>query len=96
MSIDDLILDFNEGNTNFLKYFGDDVTTFLKVVHRRGKFDDLDTSKLDDDYQNEFLLFLHEINKEKFWKEVLNYLDLCRSNCCSRRCHYAKLLWIQI
>jgi hypothetical protein len=75
MSIDDLISDFNEGHTNFLKYFGDDVATFLKIVHRRGKFDDLDASKLDDYYQNEFLLFLHENNKEKFWEEVLNYLD---------------------
>ncbi len=75
MNIDDLIDDFNEGRTDFLKHLGNDVTTFLKLVNRRGKFDKLHEDMLEDYYANEYLLFLYETDRDYFWNRVLNDLS---------------------
>ena len=75
MNIHELIEMFNDGDTSFLDYFGNDVKAFFKLVYRKGLFDELDSSLLNDDYQNELLLFYHETNKVKFWEEVLSELS---------------------
>ena len=75
MNVDDLIEIFNDGHDSFLKHFGDSALNFLRFVNRRGKIDKLDENNLEENYPNEFLLFLHDTDKEKFWKEVLNKLN---------------------
>lgn len=74
MDIHELIESFNDGETSFLTYFGNDITTFFKLVYRKGLFDELDTNLLNDDYRNELLLFYRETDKAKFWEEVLSEL----------------------
>jgi hypothetical protein len=74
MDIHELIESFNDGDTSFLTYFGNDITSFFKLVNNRGLFDELDSSLLDDDYRNELLLFYRETNQVKFWEEVLSEL----------------------
>ena len=74
MNIQELIEMFNDGNTSFLDYFGNDVKTFFKLVYRKGLFDELDSSLLEDDYENELLLFFRETDKVRFWEQVLKDL----------------------
>jgi hypothetical protein len=71
MNVDDLIEIFNDGHDSFLKHFGDSALNFLRFVNRRGKIDKLDEDNLEENYPNEFLLFLYDTDKERFWKEVL-------------------------
>ena len=75
MDINELIESFNEGDTSFLTYFGNDVTKFFKLVNNRGLFDELDMRLLDDDYRNELLLYYRDTNEVKFWEEVLSELS---------------------
>ncbi len=74
MDIHELIESFNDGDTSFLTYFGNDIVIFFKLVYRKGLFDELDTNLLNDDYRNEVLLFYRETDKSKFWEEVLSEL----------------------
>ena len=74
MDISDLIEKFNNGETDFIKYFSN-VPTFLKFVDKRGLLDELDPDgKLSDDYQNDLVVFYYENDKEKFNKFVDKHL----------------------
>ena len=74
MDISDLIEKFNNGETDFIKYFSN-VPTFLKFVNKRGLLDELDPDgKLSDDYQNDLVIFYYENDKEKFNKFVDKHL----------------------
>lgn len=74
MKVQELIERFNDGDTDFLKYFNNDLSTFLKFVNKRGLFDELDLNLLEDDYENELLLFFRETDKVRFWEQVLKDL----------------------
>jgi hypothetical protein len=71
MDMQDLIDQFNNGKTDFVKNYFNDTETFFKVLYKRGLLDEVDT----EDYQNELLLIYYEYEEEKFWEEVLNYLS---------------------
>jgi len=71
MDIQDLIDQFNDGETDFVKNYFNDAETFFKVLYKRGLLDEVDT----EDYQNELLLIYYEYEKDKFWEKVLNYLS---------------------
>ena len=78
MEIEDLIDDYNNGNeSEWIKYFGDELDVFFKYAHRRGFFDKLDIL---DEHQNEYLLFLYSIDKPEFYRliteEYLNDVDM--------------------
>jgi hypothetical protein len=76
MDIQELIDSFNEGDNDFLKYFGNDVVTFFKFLDKRGLLGELDPEgTLIEDYQNELLLFYYENDDKKFWEHVLNFLS---------------------
>jgi len=75
MDIEELIESWNEGDTSFLPYFGNDIISFFKFVYRKGLFDELDSNSLNDNYRNELLLFYREINEAKFLEEVLSELS---------------------
>jgi hypothetical protein len=70
MDMQDLIDQFNNGETDFVENYFNDAETFFKVLYKRGLLDEVDT----EDYQNELLLIYYEYEKEKFWEEVLKYL----------------------
>ena len=77
MEIEDLIDDYNNGNeSEWMKYFNDELDVFFKYAHRRGFFDKLDIL---DEHQNEYLLFLYSIDKPEFYRliteEYLNDVD---------------------
>ena len=68
MEIEDLIDDYNNGNeSEWMKYFGDELDVFFKYAHRRGFFDKLDIL---DEHQNEYLLFLYSIDKSEFYRLI--------------------------
>lgn len=71
-NVDDLIEDFNNGNFNFLKVFGNDlserITTFFKFLERRNKLTEIDpTGNQAGEYQNELLLHFYENDENKFY-----------------------------
>ena len=68
MEIEDLIDDYNNGNeSEWMKYFNDELDVFFKYAHRRGFFDKLDIL---DEHQNEYLLFLYSIDKSEFYRLI--------------------------
>ena len=72
MDIRDLIEQFNDGDTEFIISFFNDVNTFLNVVDKKGLIGELNPEgKLSEDYQNELLLFYYQKDIEQFWKYVL-------------------------
>jgi hypothetical protein len=78
MEIEDLIDDYNNGNeSEWMKYFNDELDVFFKYAHRRGFFDKLDIL---DEHQNEYLLFLYSIDKPEFYRliteEYLHDVDM--------------------
>ena len=76
MDIRDLIEQFNDGDTEFIISFFNDVNTFLNVVDKKGLIGELDPEgKLSEDYQNELLLFYYQKDIEQFWKYVLKFLN---------------------
>jgi hypothetical protein len=66
---------FNEGDTDFIEHmngFG----TFLKMLEKRGLINELDFNQIyDSEYENEFLIFLHNHNNDEFWNIVSNHLS---------------------
>ena len=78
MEIQDLIDDYNNGyDTEWVKYFGGDIDVFFKFAYRRGFFDELNIL---DEHQNEYLLFLYDVDKPEFYRliteEYLNDVDM--------------------
>jgi hypothetical protein len=78
--LDELIEQFNNGDTDIIDYFGD-YQTFFDVLRRFNKFEELDPKNGVDSHlwQNEFLLFILRNNKEKFhhWcKELLGDIEI--------------------
>jgi hypothetical protein len=67
MDIDEIIEMFNDGDLDIPSYFND-TETFLKIMDKRGRLDDLD---FETNYmENDYLLYLSETNTEKFREEV--------------------------
>lgn len=75
-NIDDLIDEFNDGDTEkILTYFGD-FETFFNALKRRGKVSEikLNTSQ-SDGWENELLLYFYENDIDKFYHWCKVYLD---------------------
>ena len=69
MDIEDLIDDYNNGNeSEWMKYFGDELDVFFKYAHRRGFFDKLDIL---DEHQNEYLNIIGRLTNHK---QSINFL----------------------
>ena len=63
---------FLDGDMDILGYFGD-IETFFDAMNERGVLTKIDLQKLDsDDWQNEYLIWLYENDKDKFdwWMTV--------------------------
>jgi hypothetical protein len=74
--IDDLIEEFNDGDTEkILTYFGD-FETFFRAVDRRGKVSEISLNTgYSDEYENELLLYFYENDIDKFYHWCKIYLD---------------------
>jgi hypothetical protein len=81
MSIDELIEEFNDGDWDNIKNIFSDLKTFFYFLKRRGRLDDVmdeftSYSDLSDTtFENEFLLYLYEHEKEKFYEMVNDAFD---------------------
>ena len=72
MDIDEIIEMFNDGDLDIPSYFND-TETFLKIMDKRGRLDDLD---FETNYmENDYLLYLSETNTEKFREEVAKQIS---------------------
>lgn len=73
MTIEDLINSFNEGETDFIEKYFNDIITFFKVLDKRGLLDEINIEGYE--YQNSVLLFFYETNRKKFREYVNNLLS---------------------
>ena len=75
-NIDDLIDEFNDGDTEkILTYFGD-FETFFNVLKRRGKVSEINLNTTQsEEWENELLLYFYENDTEKFYHWCKVYLD---------------------
>ena len=78
--IDELINNFNDGDSDVVEYFSG-YQNFFEFLKRRDRFDELDpkTGADSDKWVNEYLLFLHSKNNEKFYywcKEFLGDIEI--------------------
>ena len=71
MDIDDLVEKFNNGDLEVEKYFND-YETFFNILKRRGLMGEIDPKNAVDgeQWQNEYLIWLAENDKESFYKWV--------------------------
>ena len=78
-NIDDIVERFNDGDYSVLEYFGGDFQTFFKFLERRNKLIEIDPKgSLEDEYQNELLIYFHNTNIDVFhhWcNDLLNDVE---------------------
>lgn len=73
MRLENFIEKFNEGDLDFLKWFGD-IDDFLDLVEKNKKWYLLDLDRMEDDYPNYLMLHLYNNRKDGFNKKVLSSL----------------------
>ena len=76
-NIDDLIEEFNEGNTGYINNLFGEFEDFFKFVDRRGKIDEIhigDTSE-SEYWENELMLYFYEHHRDKFYYYCNKWLD---------------------
>lgn len=72
MNLDEIIDDFNDGEFDVELYFND-YNTFFNILNKRGLLDKIDFgSSNSDEWQNEYLIWLYDVNRKKFYDFVLN------------------------
>lgn len=71
----DIINDFNNGETEFVKDIYGGVINFFKVLKKKNLLHLIDFDSVDKYSENSALLFLYESDKENFKKHVLKKLD---------------------
>ena len=76
MDIDDIIERFNNNDFDVTKYFND-YDTFFKILKKRGLMGEIDPKNADggEHWQNEYLLWLYENNRENYYKWIPSLLD---------------------
>jgi hypothetical protein len=76
MNVDELINEFNDGQTDFLKFFGGDVKVFFSFLERRNRLQEIDPKSIDSgDWQNSYLIWLYDKDKSKFYELVLDMVS---------------------
>jgi len=76
MNIDDIIEMFNNNDFDVERYFND-YETFFNMLKKRGRMGDIDPKNASDggDWQNEYLLWLYDNDKENYYKWIQSLLD---------------------
>jgi hypothetical protein len=76
MTIDDIIEMFNNNDFDVETYFND-YETFFNMLKKRGRMGDIDPKNAADggDWQNEYLLWLYDNDKENYYKWIQSLLD---------------------
>jgi hypothetical protein len=76
MDIDDIIERFNNNNFEVERYFND-YETFFNMLKKRGRMGDIDPNNATDggDWQNEYLLWLYDNDKENYYKWIQTLLN---------------------
>ena len=76
MDINDIIEKFNNNEFDVEKYFND-YGTFFNILKRRGLMDEINplNASYGENWQNEYLLWLYENDKENYYKWIPNFLD---------------------
>ena len=79
MILDDVIEEFNSGDSKSLIYFNNDIQLFFNYLKSIGRFEEIDPRGYgSEDWQNEYLIFLYQANKPEFYKwcnEILSDID---------------------
>ena len=76
MDIDDIIEKFNNNDFDVTKYFND-YETFFNMLKKRGRMGDIDPNNADHGgyWQNEYLLWLYENDRENYYKWIQTLLN---------------------
>jgi len=76
-NIDDLISEFNEGNTEYINNIFGEFETFFKLVDRRGKIDEIEigSTAQSEYWENELMLYFYEHHTDKFYHYCSKWLD---------------------
>lgn len=76
MDIDDIIERFNNNDFDVTKYFND-YETFFNMLKKRGRMGDIDPNNADNGgyWQNDYLLWLYENDKENYYKWIQTLLN---------------------
>ena len=76
MNIDDIIEKFNNNNFDVEKYFND-YETFFNMLKKRGRMGEIDPNNASDggDWQNEYLLWLYDNDRENYYKWIQTLLN---------------------
>ena len=75
-SLEDIVEKFNNNDLDVQKYFND-YGTFFSILKKRGLMGEVDPKNASgsEDWQNEYLLWLYENDKENYYKWVPTLLD---------------------
>jgi hypothetical protein len=75
-SWDEIVEMFNNGDLDVPKYFND-YQTFFKVLKKRGLMGEIDPKNADggENWQNEYLLWLYENDRENYYKWIPTLLN---------------------
>jgi hypothetical protein len=80
MILDDVIEEFNSGDSKSLIYFNNDIQLFFNYLKSIGRFEEIDPRGYgSEDWQNEYLIFLYQENKPEFYRwcnEILSDIDI--------------------
>jgi hypothetical protein len=76
MNIDDIIEMFNNNDFDVERYFND-YETFFNMLKKRGRMGDIDPKNAADggDWQNEYLLWLYDNDRENYYKWIQSLLN---------------------
>ena len=75
MEIEDFIEMFNDGDLDVKKYFND-YSTWFSILKKRGLMGEIDPKGRDsEEWQNEYLLWLYDNDKENYYKWVPSLLN---------------------
>lgn len=76
MDFDNLVEKFNNGDLDVVRYFND-YNTFFSILERRGLMSEIDPKNASDSeiWQNDYLLWIYEIDGKKFLDEIVKLLD---------------------
>ena len=75
MTFEEIVDDFNNGDLDVTKYFND-YGTFFSILKKRGYMSLVDPTAPDsEDWQNEYLIWLYEEDRKKFYEYVVRLLN---------------------
>ena len=74
MEIEEFLEMFNNNDLDVKKYFND-YATWFSILKRRGLMGEVDPKNAVDseEWQNEYLLWLYESDKENYYKEISQF-----------------------